>query len=153
MMFKSILYDGHKKKKIDLQKIKIQHNKDVSPDFIQKLYLSVGWQYRDVQDIRKSLTNSILVTTAWDNEFLIGMSRATGDGVFNATIWDVAVRPDFQKLGIGSLIIKSMLTKLDDHGISLITLYSECSKKNFYSKLGFESNSSKIIAMYRHKKC
>ena len=147
MIFKS-MFSG---KKIDLKKIKIHHNNDVSPDFIQRLYLSVGWQYREIQDIKKSLNNSILVTTAWKDEFLIGMSRATGDGIFNATIWDVAVRPDYQNQGIGSLIIKSMLTKLDDHGISLITLYSECAKKNFYSKLGFESNSAKIIGMYRHK--
>ena len=78
---------------------------------IQDLYLSVGWQYREHSGYKKSLlNNSVLVTTRLGNDkFLIGMSRATGDGIFNATIWDVAVRPDYQRQGIGNLIIKSML--------------------------------------------
>jgi ribosomal protein S18 acetylase RimI-like enzyme len=80
---------------------------------------------------------------------LIGIGRATGDGIFNATIWDVAVRPAYQNSGVGSLIVKTMLTKLNDYGIPLITLYTEWPKKSFYSKLGFEFNSN-IIGMYKH---
>ncbi|EKE04721.1 MAG: hypothetical protein ACD_20C00016G0009 [uncultured bacterium] len=139
------------KKQIDLNNITIKHDKDVSPDLIQDLYLSVGWQYRDIQDIRGSLDNSVLVTTAWDEEKLIGIARATGDGIFSVTIWDVAVKPIYQKQGVGKLILKSMLTKLDDCGIPLITLYVEWAKKDFYSKLGFETNINKVVGMYRYK--
>lgn len=144
-MFKLVKPD---KKKI-FEKIKIDYTKNIPPVLIQKLYLSVGWQYRNIQDINISLVKSMLIVTAWDEEILVGIARATGDGIFNATIWDVAVKPAYQKHGIGSLIMKSMLTKLDDYGIPLITLYTEFSKKDFYSKLGFETNIKKIISMYR----
>ena len=139
------------KKKVELENVVIDHTNDVSAELIQKLYLSVGWKYRNIKDIQTSLERSVLVTSAWDNEMLIGIARATGDGLFNATIWDVAVHPHYQKQGIGALIIKSMLTKLDDHGIPLITLYTECAKKHFYSKFGFKPNSDRVIAMYRYK--
>jgi len=136
----------------EIEKVQVKHSNKVSPEYIQNLYLSVGWQFRDAQDISDSIKKSLLLTTAWYNEMLIAIGRATGDGIFNATIWDVAVMPAYQNQGVGKLIINSMLTKLDDYGIPLITLYSECAKKNFYSKLGFECNFNKVIGMYRYKK-
>jgi len=127
----------------------MNESKNIPADMVQGLYLSVGWQYREIQEIKASFDKSILVVSAWDNEMLIGIGRATGDGIFNATIWDVAVRPAYQNSGIGTLIVKTMLTKLNDCGIPLITLYAEWPKKSFYSKLGFEFNSN-IIGMYKH---
>ncbi|MFH0703136.1 MAG: GNAT family N-acetyltransferase [bacterium] len=147
-MFESIF----PKKNFELEKIEIKYTKNILPELVQSLYLSVGWQYREIKDIKNSLNKSILITSAWDKQSLIGIARATGDGVFNATIWDVAVNPSYQNFGIGKLIIKSMLTKLDDYDIPLITLYTKWAKKDFYSKLGFESNLNTVIGMYRYKK-
>ncbi|ONI29167.1 hypothetical protein PRUPE_1G184800 [Prunus persica] len=31
----------------------------------------------------------------------VAFTRATGDNVFNAIIWDVVVNPSFQQLGLG----------------------------------------------------
>ncbi len=137
------------KKKIE--NVQIIHSKIVCPEKVQRLYSSVGWSYRDCDKIQKSLENSFIVTTAWSDKELIGIGRATGDGVFNATIWDLAVKPDWQNCGVGKLIVNSMLTKLDDCGISLVTLYTSYTKKHFYSKLGFEINFAKVIGMYKCK--
>lgn len=139
-------------KKIDLEKINIRNDKIIPPEAVQQLYISVGWQFRNCSEIIKSLDRSFLVTSAWIDENLIGIARATGDGVYSVTIWDVAVKPEFQKKGIGRLLLNSMLNKLDDYDIPLITLYSELDKKNFYSKLGFECGSKNIIGMYKYNK-
>lgn len=140
------------RKKIKIEEVQLKYTNDICPEMVQNLYLSVGWQYRKTEEIKDSLDKSLLITSAWYNEMLIAIARATGDGIFNATIWDVAVNPAYQNQGVGQLIIKSMLTKLDDYGIPLITLYTEWAKKNFYSKLGFESNFNKVIGMYKYKK-
>lgn len=137
---------------ISLKKVKIKFDKNLPPEQIQELYSSVGWQHRECYEIKRSLEGSFLVASAWLNEILVGLARATGDGVYSATIWDLAVSPDYQKQGIGKLLLKSMLTKLKDYDIPLITLYSELDKKNFYSKLGFECGSNKIIGMYKYNK-
>lgn len=146
-MFKSFIF----KRNINIDLIKIVESKNISPEQVQELFNSVHWQYRKTSEIEDSFKKSILVISAWDNEILIGMGRATGDGIFNATIWDVAVRPMYQNSGIGTLIIKTMLTKLRACGIPLITLYTESQKKDFYSKLGFETHSS-IIGMFKYNK-
>ena len=147
-MFKS----GTSLKKKRLEKIQIRYDKYIPPEFIQQLYISVGWQYRECSEIKKSVEGSFLVVSAWLEEVLIGLARATGDGVFNVTIWDLAVKPSYQKQGIGKLLLNSMLAKLKDFDIPLITLYSELDKKKFYSKLGFECGSKKIIGMYKYNK-
>ena len=129
----------------------IRFDKDISPRDILKLYLAVGWQYRETGEIKKSVNNSMVIVSAWDGSTMVGFARATGDWVFNATIWDVAVLPAYQHQGIGKLIMNSMMDKLDDYGIPLITLYTAYTKKDFYSKLGFELDSSKVIGMYRYR--
>lgn len=144
-MFKSL----SSKKNINIDSIKIVESKNISALLVQELFSSVNWQYREISDIEISFEKSILVISAWDNEILIGMGRATGDGVFNATIWDVAVRPTYQNSGVGTLILKTMLTKLRACGIPLITLYTESQKKDFYSKFGFAINSN-IIGMFKY---
>ena len=135
-----------------LKKIQIKYDKEITAEFVQQLYISVGWQNRDCFEIKRSLEGSFLVVSAWIDEELIGLARATGDGVFSVTIWDFAVKPPYQKQGIGKLLLNSMLAKLNDYSIPLITLYSELDKKNFYSKLGFECGSKKIIGMYKYNK-
>ena len=140
------------KKKDFLNKIQIKYDKNIPPEFIQQIYASVGWQHRDCINITRSIEGSFLVVTAWLDEMLVGLARATGDGVFSVTIWDFAVKPSHQKRGIGKLLLNSMLSKLNDYDIPLITLYSELDKKNFYSKLGFEYGSKNIIGMYKYNK-
>lgn len=137
-------------KEIDLKNIHIRYDKNILPEAVQQLYVSVGWQYREIFEIKKSLNASFLVVSAWIDETIIGFSRATGDGIYNVTIWDFAVIPEYQNKGVGSLLLNSMLTKLKDYDIPLVTLYSQLDKKNFYSKLGFECDSKKIIGMFKY---
>ncbi len=139
-----------KKEKHSNDDIKIIFTKNIPPEQIQDLFLAVGWQYRNRNDIKILLNRSLIVTSAWYEDLLIGLARANSDGLYSATIWDVAVNPKFQNKGIGRLILQTMLTKLDDYGIPLITLYTHWQKKDFYSKLGFEIFSKKIKETYRH---
>jgi len=148
-MFNSLTSNNKKKSFKDVQ---IKYDKDIPPEEIQKLYISVGWKHRDCFEIKRSLTGSFLVTSAWIDEKLVGIARAAGDGVFSVTIWDVAISRAYQNQGTGKLLLNSMLAKLNDYGIPLITLYSELDKKNFYSKLGFECNSENIIGMFKYNK-
>jgi ribosomal protein S18 acetylase RimI-like enzyme len=141
-----------KNKSNPLKDITINYEKDISAEAVQQLYLSVGWQFRDCFEIKKSIDRSYLVASAWLRDSLVGFARATGDGIYSVTIWDFAIKPSFQKRGIGKLLLNSMLQKLNSQNIPLITLYSELDKKNFYSKLGFECDSKKIIAMYKYNK-
>ncbi|MBI4533156.1 MAG: GNAT family N-acetyltransferase, partial [Candidatus Melainabacteria bacterium] len=80
-----------------------------------------------------------------------GFARATGDKVFNATIWDVAVRPNYQHRGVGRLIMTELLKELDADDIPLITLYADPGRDGFYKRFGFAVDPSGVRGMFRER--
>ena len=129
----------------------ISHAKDVAPAQIQDLCTAVGWNRREPVLIVKALNNSLAVVSIWRDEELVGFGRATGDMVFNATIWDMAVRPEYQHQGIGTLIMKELLNDIDELQIPLITLYADPGTDNFYRKFGFCVDPAGVRGMFRDR--
>ena len=41
---------------------------------------------------------------------LVGLARATSDGAFNATVWDVLVAPQYQGQGLGKALVVRCVT-------------------------------------------
>jgi|SRR5215470_11401464 len=131
--------------------ISVRHDKDIPAFDIQELCASVGWSRRDPALISKALSNSLAVVSVWDDGMLVALARATGDKVFNATIWDVAVRPTHQRRGIGRLVMEELLKELDTHEIPLITLYADPGRDGFYKQFGFSTDPSGIRGMFRER--
>lgn len=132
-----------------LKGLTVIREKAISPLQVQDLCASVGWSRRDPVLIAKALNHSLAVVSAWDKETMIGFARATGDQVFNATIWDVAVRPSYQKRGVGRLLMVELLAELDTYGIPLITLYADPGTDGFYKRFGFSTDPSGVRGMFR----
>lgn len=65
---------------------------------------------------------------------LVGFGRAISDGAYQSAIYDVAVRPEYQGKGIGSLIVENILTHLPTGNV---ILYASPGKEAFYETLGF----------------
>ncbi|KAI8466646.1 MAG: acyl-CoA N-acyltransferase [Monoraphidium minutum] len=78
---------------------------------------------------------------------LLGFARATSDGVFNATIWDVAVAPAWQRSGLGRALMERLTAALVADGIPTISLYAEPKVVGLYKKLGFQSDVQGIKGM------
>jgi len=134
-----------------LKNIRISHDKCVPPHDVQDLCASVGWSRREPVLISRALMNSLAVVSAWDNGILVGFSRATGDHVFNATVWDVAVRPSHQRRGLGRLVMAELLKELDTYEIPLITLYADPGTDTFYRRFGFSTDPSGVRGMFRER--
>jgi aralkylamine N-acetyltransferase len=127
----------------------VSHDKNVSPQQVQDLCASVGWSRREPVLISRALANSLAVVSVWDREIMVGFARATGDQVFNATIWDVAVRPLYQKRGVGRLVMVELLKDLDSYNIPLITLFADPGTNGFYKRFGFSTDPSGVRGMFR----
>jgi aralkylamine N-acetyltransferase len=134
-----------------LKNIRISHEKAVPPKDVQDLCASVGWSRREPVLISRALLNSLAVVSAWDNAILVGFARATGDHVFNATVWDVAVRPTHQRRGIGRLVMMELLKELDSFEIPLVTLYADPGTDTFYRRFGFSTDPSGVRGMFRER--
>ncbi len=132
-----------------LKGLTVSHDKTISPIQVQDLCASVGWSRRDPVLISKALHHSLAVVSVWEKEVMVGFARATGDQVFNATIWDVAVRPSYQKRGVGRLLMDELLKEIDTYSIPLITLYADPGTDGFYKRFGFSTDPSGVRGMFR----
>ena len=109
---------------------------------LDQLLQTVGWSRRPIRRVKRALEFSILVVGLWlhDQKFprLVGFARCTGDGVIEATIWDVAVNPIYQGLGLGKELMKYILKELKKIGISKVTLFADAEVVSFYKRQGWE---------------
>jgi ribosomal protein S18 acetylase RimI-like enzyme len=77
---------------------------------------------------------------------MIGFGRAISDGAYQAAVYDVAVVPEFQKMGIGGIIMEKILERLS--GCNVI-LYAAPGKEDFYRKLGLRKMKTGM-ALFRN---
>ena len=121
---------------------------------LDQLLQTVGWSRRPIRRVKKALENSILVVSLWrhDDKFprLVGFARCTGDGILEATIWDVAINPVYQGLGLGKELMKYILKELKNIGISKVTLFADAEVVSFYKRQGWtlEPRGSKCAFWY-----
>mgnify|MGYP000929857454 FL=1 len=106
------------------------------------LYTSVGWtNYTDNPEmLRNAYLNSLKLYGAYVDGKLVGIIRAVGDGFSVLFIQDLLVHPDFQRNGIGTLLLKRMLKEYEN--VYQMHLITEDSEKtiSFYKSLGFTDN-------------
>ena len=95
---------------------------------------NVGMAYYDSELHKKAFENSYATVFIYHDKNMIGFGRAISDGAYQAAIYDVAVNPDFQKKGLGKIIIKNIILQLPKCSI---ILYASPGKEGFYIKNGF----------------
>ena len=121
---------------------------------LDQLLQTVGWSRRPIRRVKRALENSILVVGLWKHDIkfprLIGFARCTGDGIIEATIWDVAINPVYQGLGLGKELMKFILKQLKSTGISKVTLFADAEVVDFYKSQGWllEPKGSKCAFWY-----
>src|SRR5258706_10419428 len=77
------------------------------------LIRSVGWKARNPRAIADALRNSVFAVVARLDDATIAMGRVIGDGGLHYYLSDVAVRPEFQRRGIGTRIVRELQQFLD----------------------------------------
>ena len=106
---------------------------------------------RKKNDIKKMLSKSDVIVSAWKENNLIGFGRASSDQVFRSVLWDVVVEEKYQRFGVGKLIINTLLTNKvisQAERIYVMTTHFE----NFYSKMGFEVEKTQKLMILKKSK-
>ena len=96
----------------------------------------VGMAYYEPAVHQKAFENSYVTVFVYRGNRLVGFGRAISDGAYQAAIYDVAIVPECQKQGIGTIIINNILARLTQCNV---ILYSSPGKEAFYRTLGFRS--------------
>lgn len=102
---------------------------------ILHLYDSVGWTNytSNPSMLANAYQHSLKVLGAYDEDKLIGILRAVGDGYSMVYIQDIIVLPEYQRKGIGTLLLQQILLEY----------------KNVYQKVLMTDNTEKTIQFYK----
>ncbi len=127
-------------------------NQNINLYELEKLCDSVGWVRRPFKKVKLALENSFLTVSLFyyekNKKKLIGFARVTSDGSFNATIWDVAIDPEFQGQGLGRELMNEVIHQLRKHDISTITLFADPEVIKFYRHIGFIIDPDGVKGMF-----
>lgn len=108
-------------------------------------------QGRSRRALVRMLLGSCSVVSAWQGGRLVGIGRATSDGVFRAVLWDVVVAEEHQGQGLGRRIVQALLASpavAASERVYLMTTNSSA----FYERLGFTAHHGQhLLVLYRKR--
>ena len=79
----------------------------------------------------------------------MGFGRATSDSIFRAVLWDVVVADDFQRHGLGSLLVEALLQAPSIKNVEKVYLMTTNSSK-FYKQMGFENSFNQSLLIIKN---
>lgn len=130
--------------------IKIYHEM-TNKEFLEVIE-SVGFKTYSIEQVTKALNNTMYMVKVEADGKLAGIGRVVGDCSIVCNLTDICVKPEFQKRGIG-LIIVNELKKMIEAGVKVgekmqIELTPTAGNEEFYKKAGFKYKPELITGMY-----
>ena len=107
---------------------------------VLSLYESVGWvaYTRAPHILRAGFDQSLFILAAYEGEELVGLLRAVGDGQTVVLLQDILVRPDYQRQGVGTGLVRAALVRCETvRQVQLVT-DDRPETISFYESLGFK---------------
>lgn len=91
--------------------------------------------------LEQGFKNSLLVLAIYEDDELLGIIRAVGDGFTFVFVQDILVFPEKQRQGVGTALLKAALDRYQD--VRQIELATDTTPKTiaFYKALGFSEFS------------
>lgn len=123
--------------------------REINVNDVQALFqVAAFWATdRRPEDWAVAIANSRPVVTVWDSDRLIGFARATSDGIYRATIWDVVIHPNYQGAGLGRKLVETVLTHPHVNRVERVYLMTT-QQQPFYERIGFAENPSTTMVIY-----
>ncbi|MCH5281965.1 MAG: GNAT family N-acetyltransferase [Lachnospiraceae bacterium] len=136
-----------------MSELTVKYNELSAEDFIL-LWETVWGQGPSMEQTELAMQNTLFRVSVYDGDQIVAMARMIGDMGLNYYIKDVVVRPEYQKQGIGRLLIDELMKFIREHGVSGTDIFVElCAmpdKIPFYEKFGFSANEAqRLKMMYR----
>ena len=98
---------------------------------------------KEKERIKSMFENANLVYFAYDNGELIALARCVTDFSYCCYLSDLAVKKDYQKQGIGKMLIKKVKEHIGEK-VALILL-SASSAMDYYPKINFKKADNAFI--------
>ena len=99
---------------------------------------------RSMYDLKKCLAKSDVILSIWFENEIVGFGRALSDEVYRGVLWDVVIDRNFQKKGLGKMIINNLLNSKELKNTKKVYLMTT-NKKLFYSQFKFKEVLSQSL--------
>ena len=118
-------------------RIEYKDTHDFSEQDLKDLFLSVEWSSGHFSDkLVVAIKNFKTVISAWDDEKLVGMICAMDDGIMNAYVHYLLVRPEYHGKSIGRELVERVKEIYKDYLRVVVVAYNE--ELAFYEHCGFK---------------
>ena len=136
-----------------MNKLTIKHNELTAEEFIS-LWESVWGGAPSLEQTRLAMEHTMFRVSVYDGERVVAMARMIGDMGLCYYIKDVVVRPEYQKQGIGRMLIDELLNFISENGVIgtdiFVKLCAMPDKIPFYEKFGFAANEAQRLRRMLH---
>ena len=118
--------------------IEYREEKALPCDQLYTLFHAVGWAGEEIPAFMRAKFNQPFlqsddVVSAWAGERLIGCARVLSDGVVRSILWDLAVLPEYQGMGVGRTLVEKCRARYPSTQWLLCTVPERI---GFYEKMG-----------------
>ena len=117
------------------------------------LYKTTPWfkEYRlNIDLLYKSLENSFIMVTAYDNDSLVGFGRVLSDGIIHAYIIDVIIHPKYRGMGYAKYIRNELISKCKSFNIPDIQIIENNCSANFSTKSKISTRRECVTTILPH---
>lgn len=126
----------------------VKHNQLTAEEFIE-IWEAVWGQAPSLSQTRLAMDNTLFRVSVYDDEKIVGMARMIGDMGLNYYIKDVAVKPEYQRRGIGKMMVEELMKFIYENSERNSDVFVElCTmpdKIPFYEKFGFSANEAQRL--------
>lgn len=120
-----------------INQVVFSDKKEFDKEQIIDLYKANKWSSADKpEQLLNALLNSHSLITAWMDNKLIGLGNAISDGHLVVYYPHLLIHPDFQRIGIGKIIVQKLQEKYSGFHQQMLT--ADGGAIEFYKKCGFE---------------
>jgi GNAT superfamily N-acetyltransferase len=126
--------------------VRIETDADLAPDDVNAAYAWADWPQREPWRLEAIARSSTWFAARDSDGSLTGVARLLDDGGLHASLWDVIVRPDRRRQGIGTALVRAALHRCADR--RLVALVSTPDAVPFFATMSFLAESHGHVAMY-----
>jgi GNAT superfamily N-acetyltransferase len=131
-----------------LQNVELLHRFPDVDDYLRLRTLS-GLSAKSPEAAAKGLGNTLYGVSLIQDGEMIGMGRVIGDGGCFFVVVDIAVHPDFQRLGLGKRIMQALDAWLRANApvSAHVSLLADGDARHLYAQYGFIETAPASIGM------
>lgn len=126
----------------------VKYNELTAEEFIF-LWETVWGDGPSLEQTELAMKHTLFRVSVYDGNKIVAMARMIGDLGLDYYIKDVVVKPEYQKKGVGKMLINELIKYIGENGVSGTNIFVElCAmpdKISFYEQFGFEANEAQRL--------